>query len=480
MKKILSIIIAAMIVSSCMRTEEVSYIQQVFFAEGISGDEKISIAARVVPTQKQLDWQKLEQTVFFHFGMNTFTGAEWGDGKTSPELFNPTELDTDQWVRIVKDAGFKLVIITAKHHDGFCLWPTQTTDYSVVSSPWCGGQGDVVGELRESCEKYGVKFGIYLSPWDRNAPTYGTDAYNDFFVAQLTELLTNYGPVDEVWFDGACGEGPNGKKQVYDFPRYYAVVEKLMPQAVIAITGDDVRWVGNESGLGRETEWSVTPLGNSGRPEFVAINDELGINGMSKDLGSRELLLKAKSVRWWPSEVDVSIRPGWFYHDYEDSKVRTPENLMDIYFSSVGMNSVWLLNIPPDKRGLIHEADSVSLMKFADMKREMFSDNKIVSPLKKNWKVTEFPGSKEFAVDGDFSVIELAEDITLGQRVEKFSVEVCANGAWTKIAEGTTIGYKRLLRLPQVTQDAEKIRVTIEQSRATAYICNVAVYSFAK
>ena len=219
-------------------------------------------AATITPTQRQLLWQQYELTAFFHFGINTFTEREWGTGKEDPALFNPTALDAKQWVQTAKDAGFKLVILTAKHHDGFCLWPTATTQHSVKSSPWKGGKGDVVKEVAQACKELGVKFGVYLSPWDRNAPMYGTDAYNDFFVDQLTELLTQYGPVDEVWFDGANGEGPNGKKQVYDFSRWYTHIRKLQPQAVIAIMGPDVRWVGTESGYGRETEWSVVPADN--------------------------------------------------------------------------------------------------------------------------------------------------------------------------------------------------------------------------
>ncbi|MDE6524825.1 MAG: alpha-L-fucosidase, partial [Paramuribaculum sp.] len=336
-------------------------------------DERVDIASRTVPTANQLAWQDLELTAFLHFGINTFTDREWGDGKEDPALFNPSELDAEQWVKTLKDAGFKLVILTAKHHDGFCLWPTKTTDHSVASSPWKDGKGDVVRELRDACDKYGMKLGIYLSPWDRNSPKYGdSEAYNDQFVAQLTELLTNYGKIDEVWFDGACGEGPNGKKQVYDWPRFRKVMEELQPEAVLAITGDDVRWVGNEGGVGRETEWSVTPLMPSIFPESEAYNDSLGINAMAKNIGDREMLANAKEVRWWPSEVDVSIRPGWFYHDSQQPK--SLAHMADIYLSSVGRNSVLLLNIPPDRRGLIADADVARLKEFRQWIDANFSD----------------------------------------------------------------------------------------------------------
>ena len=227
-----------------------------------SEEEIIRKAAQVVPSPRQLRWQQLELTAFFHFGINTFTNSEWGTGKEDPHVFNPTQLDARQWVRVAKEAGIKQVILTAKHHDGFCLWPSKFTKHSVESSPWKNGKGDVVREVADACKEFGLGFGIYLSPWDRNAPMYGTDAYNDFFINQLTELLTNYGLIDEVWFDGANGEGPNGKKQVYDFDRWYKHIRELQPAAVIAVMGPDVRWVGTESGYGRETEWSVVPVDN--------------------------------------------------------------------------------------------------------------------------------------------------------------------------------------------------------------------------
>ena len=261
------------------------------------------------------------------------------------QIFNPTELDTRQWVKACKDAGIKQVIITAKHHDGFCLWPSDFTNHSVKNAPWKNGKGDVVKELSEACKEMNIGFGIYLSPWDRNHPSYGTEAYNDYFVQQLTELLSNYGTVDEVWFDGANGEGKNGKKQVYDFDRWYKVIRNLQPQAVIAIMGPDVRWVGTETGYGREQEWSVVPVNVMDAAE-VSSNSQTSVaikptGDMRGDvLGSREKILKAKALAWYPAETDVSIRPGWFYHSQEDDKVKSPEKLLDIYFNAVGRNGV--------------------------------------------------------------------------------------------------------------------------------------------
>lgn len=471
MKNYLLFIISSLLLTSCA---EKSYEKSATFPQNATLEEKLKIASHIVPTPQQLAWQKLETTVFFHFGINTFTGREWGDGTESPTLFNPTNLNTDQWCKTVKNAGFKLVIITAKHHDGFCLWQTKTTKHSVASSPWKNGEGDVVKELQKSCEKYGLKFGIYLSPWDRNATSYGNSpAYNQFFLEQLTELLTNYGTIDEVWFDGACGEGPNGKIQEYDFPAYYELIKKLMPNAVVAVSGDDVRWVGNEAGFGRDTEWSVTVLQNDVRKEAKIANKKLGISTTSKELGSKELIEKAEKMVWWPSEVDVSIRQGWFFHPKDDARVKTAEQLVDIYFNSVGKNSVLLLNIPPNKEGLIAKQDSINLAEYGQFLRQMYAENKLEKT--KIWKSKELNESRIFDVKKEekFNVIELAEQIRYGQRIESFSVEVLENNVWKTIFEGTTIGYKRLLRLPLL--NTEKIRINI-QARDKFFLKHVKAY----
>ncbi|MDY3267975.1 MAG: alpha-L-fucosidase [Phocaeicola sp.] len=450
------------------------YEKHVKFPENASIEQKVDMASRLVPTAQQMEWQKMEFTAFLHFGINTFTGKEWGDGTESPAVFNPTELDCDQWVKALKDGGFRMAIITAKHHDGFCLWPTQTTDYSVKSSLWKDGKGDVVRELREACDKYGLKFGVYLSPWDRNADCYGdSPAYNKFFIQQLTELLTNYGEVHEVWFDGANGEGPNGKKQIYDWDAIMKTIRTLQPKAVTAIMGDDVRWVGNESGLGRDTEWSATVK----RPGCYSTDSKLssiGITSQSKDLGSRELLEKVDNLYWYPSEVDVSIRPGWFYHAEQDNQVRSVANLVDIYFKSVGCNSVLLLNIPPDRRGLIHETDVERIKGLSDYLKKTFSDNFI---LKGNelWQ-PQSGEQKVFSVKKGSTVntLLLQEDISKGQRIEKFIVEAYLNGEWKFLTEGTTVGYKRLLKFSDLKTD--KIRITVVSARNKANIINVGLY----
>lgn len=451
------------------------YEKHVVFPSGVTTEQKIDMASRLVPTRQQLEWQQMEFTCFLHFGINTFTGNEWGDGKEDPDLFNPTQLDCDQWVRSLKEGGFKMAIITAKHHDGFCLWPTKTTKHSVESSSWKGGKGDVVRELRKACDKYGLKFGVYLSPWDRNAECYGQgEAYNKFFIAQLTELLSNYGEVHEVWFDGANGEGPNGKKQEYDWDAILKTIRRLQPKAVTAIMGDDVRWVGNEGGLGRSTEWSATALTPGVYPRCNELNKSLGIQAMSKDLGGRELVAKATELFWYPSEVDVSIRPGWFYHADQDKQVRSLANLVNIYFRSVGCNSVLLLNIPPDKRGLINEHDVKRIKELAGYVKTTFADNQVekgaTAWAAKAGAVKEYRVKKNALVN----TFLIQEDIKKGQRVEGFMVEVFNNGAWHHVGVGTTVGYKRLLRFSD--SHAEKVRVTITGSRGDANISNIGLY----
>lgn len=451
------------------------YVKHVQFPEHATLEQKVSMAARLVPSPQQLEWQQMELTAFLHFGINTFTDREWGDGKEDPALFNPTDLDAEQWVRTLKEAGFKMVLLTAKHHDGFCLWPTKTTKHSVASSPWKDGKGDVVKELRDACTKYDMKFGVYLSPWDRNAECYGdSPRYNEFFIEQLTELLTNYGEVHEVWFDGANGEGPNGKKQVYDWDAFYKTIQRLQPKAVMAIMGDDVRWVGNERGLGRETEWSATVLAPGIYARSEASNKRLGVYSQAKDLGSREMLKNATELFWYPSEVDVSIRPGWFWHESENGKVKSLKHLADIYFQSVGYNSVLLLNIPPDRRGHIHEADVARLKEFAAYRQQAFADNRV----KKGHKMWDAASGDQrvykLKSSSKINVVLLQEDIARGQRVESFRVEGRVGGQWQLLGEGTTVGYKRMLRFPEV--EAEALRITIGSSRLEAHISNVAAY----
>lgn len=470
-------------------------------------EDVIRKAANAVPSPRQLAWQEMEFTGFLHFTVNTFTDREWGTGKEEPALFNPTELDARQWVKVCKEAGMKQLILTAKHHDGFCLWPSQHTEHSVKNSPWREGKGDVVRELSQACREAGLKFGVYLSPWDRNEPSYGNSpVYNTFFKNQLRELLTGYGPISEVWFDGACGEGPDGRRQVYDWEGYYRLIRRLQPQAVIAIMGPDVRWVGTETGYGRQTEWSVVPVRAQ---EWKNLPDDLRQHPFSirfiprgdrveADLGSREKLKSATALAWYPSEVDVSIRPGWFYHSSQDNQVKTPEKLADIYYSSVGRNSLLLLNIPPDPRGLIHENDCKSLLGMRAILEATFQTN-FVHKAKATSTSEQRNHEAFFAVDQDkdtywasentggsatlefelkqeqaFDRALLQEYIPKGQRVEGFLLQAWNGSSWETFAKGTTVGYKRLLRFPLVT--AKKVRLTISSSRAAPAISEFGLY----
>lgn len=475
MKNLILTTVFSLTILSGLQAQETYYEKHVAFPADATAAEKVEMASRLVPTPQQLEWQRMELTAFLHFGVNTFTGREWGDGTEDPAIFNPTSLDCEQWVRTLKESGFKMAIITAKHHDGFCLWPTKTTRHSVASSSWKGGKGDVVRELRDACKKYGIKFGVYLSPWDRNASCYGdSPAYNQFFIEQLTELLTNYGEVHEVWFDGANGEGPNGKKQIYDWDAILKTIRRLQPKAVTAIMGDDVRWVGNERGIGRETEWSATALTPGIYPRSGEQNKKLGIYGKAKDLGGRDIVARATELFWYPSEVDVSIRPGWFYHADQDKQVKSLNHLTDIYFKSVGYNSVLLLNIPPDLRGLINENDVQRLKEFSSYLKKTFARNYVLKGNEAWHGTSGIVRQYDIQKDALVNAFMIQEDISKGQRVESFLVEAYKDGSWIHMAEGTTVGYKRLVRFSDTRP--ERIRVTIRSARGVANVAAVGLF----
>lgn len=465
---------------------------------------------KAVPSERQLTYEKMEFFCFIHFTVNTFTGSEWGDGKEDVSIFNPTELDARQWVKTAKDAGMKGLILTCKHHDGFCLWPSKYTEHSVKNSPYKSGNGDIVREVSEACKEFGLKFGIYLSPWDRNNSSYGKGKeYDDYYVNQLTELLTEYGELYTIWLDGACGEGANGKVQKYDWNRYYKVMRELQPNAVISISGPDVRWCGNEAGEVRESEWSVVAKDMTD-PSITAElsqhedNEEFRdrpLDETQSDLGSRERLKNEKELVWYPAETDVSIRPGWFYHEEEDDKVRSFENLKDIYLKSVGGNTALLLNIPPMKNGKIHEKDMAILKRLGEFINDTFKNN-----LLKNALITTVPehdcrgnspdmmrtddyntyfmnkeGDNKLLIEIKFdeckklNYLVLKEAITFSQRVEKFNVYFNdESGNKIKIFEGTTIGYKRIIDLKGTKTD--NLTIEIEDSRVAPVMSFVGVY----
>lgn len=466
-----------------------------------SEKEQIRYAAGIVPSPRQLAWQDLEFYAFAHFGMNTFTNREWGDGTESPAIFAPDAFDADQWVEAIKSAGMKALLLTCKHHDGFCLWPSAYTEHSVKNSPWKAGKGDVVREVSDACKKGGIQFGVYLSPWDRHDPRYGKGKeYDDYFVNQLTELATNYGDIFCFWFDGACGEGQNGKKQIYDWERYYGVIRKLQPEAVINICGPDVRWCGNEAGHCRKSEWSVVPaaLRDAERTAKKSQQSDDGkfsrkFDSQDEDLGSWDVIKEVEELVWYPSEVDTSIRTGWFYHPEEDTQVRTAEELLAIYLDAVGANASLLLNLPPDTHGKIAKPDCDSLKELGEKISEIFA-HEITSKAEITaasangqpiclandgskdtfWKAAE--GQEQNTITLNFkeeewiSCVVLGEYLPEGQRIE--SGEILADGK--TIAEFTVVGHKRICRFTPVK--AQNLTIKITSSRTEPTLRLLAVY----
>ncbi|HCX23159.1 MAG: glycoside hydrolase family 29 [Flammeovirgaceae bacterium] len=451
-----------------------------------------------VPTKQQLMWHQMELNAFVHFTINTFTDKEWGYGDESPELFNPSNLDAEQWIGVLKDAGFKGVILTTKHHDGFCLWPSAFTDHDISQSPYKGGQGDIVKEVAAACQKYGLKFGIYMSPWDRNRSDYGDSSYVTYYRNQLEELFTNYGEVFEMWFDGANGGdgyygGANEVRRInretyYDWPTTLDMVRKLQSDVLFfSDGGPDLRWGGNEQARAGETNWHTITKDTlyAGKAKIEGLLNTGSENGQS----------------WVPLEANTSIRPGWFYHTSEDTLVKSPEQLFEIYLTSVGRGATLLLNIPPDRRGLFHENDVEALKGFRDLLEERFKTNHamgasiIASSTRGNsdqfgatsvidedlntyWATDDGVHTGSLTIDfgesKEVKYVLIQEFIQLGQRVKAFRLEAEINGQWEIVDEGTTIGYKHISKIDPVKTN--KIRFTVLDSKACPVINNLEVY----
>lgn len=437
----------------------------------------------VHPRPEQIVYQRQEKVAFVHFGVNTYTNREWGTGKEDPSIFNPEEFDAGQWARILSKNGFGTLVLTAKHHDGFCLWPSKYTEHDVQNSPWKNGNGDIVREVADACKKYGIKLGLYLSPWDMHEPSYGTPEYNEFYRNQLRELLTNYGPVAEIWFDGA--KGKDAKNMEYDFEAWWSMVRKLQPNAVIfSDEGPDVRWIGNEHGYAGETNWSKinrdsVTIGGHGQGPYLNRGEPHGPD-------------------WVPGECNTSIRPGWFYHPEEDDKVKPISDLMEIYYKSIGRNCTMMINIPPTPGGRFHHNDVERLHEFTETITQIFDDNlaRHQEATSNNDKST-FPASN--TTDGDwnsfwmapkdaqtatltlklpeeqtFDHLVLQEYIPLGQRIAAFEVLVWVDNAWEKILKGTTIGHKRIFKTDPVT--TSRVRIVIQKSHGRATLNEVGLY----
>ncbi len=442
------------------------------------------------PTKAQLAWHDMEFYLFTHFGPNTFTDLEWGHGNEKEEVFNPAELDCDQWCRIAKASGAKGIIITAKHHDGFCLWPSKYSTHTVRESKWKNGKGDVLKELSASCKKYGLKFGVYLSPWDRNHPAYGTPEYNDVFENMLKEIFTNYGPIWELWWDGANGEGPNGKKQVYDFNRFEKLIRTISPNTIIfSDIGPDIRWVGNESGIAGKTNWNTLDTAGFMRGAGAPPQDTLNTGNIY-------------GKNWVPAECDVSIRPGWFYHKKEDTLVKSPQQLFELYLKSVGRGACLLLNVPPDGRGLFTKYDSASLVGFKKLRDDNFGNNlskkgrgyfipqngkrttaKLNDANNASFEQVNFPLVQsmgiEFKSPQKVNCIVLKENLMNGQHCIQFTIKLLdAKYEMIKEIDGTTIGHKRIITFPAT--EASNIKLSIDEQKGTSNISEIEAYLIEK
>ncbi len=438
-----------------------------------------------IPTRQQLAWHATDYYLFMHFGPNTFTDKEWGEGTEAEDLFNPSQLDCRQWCSVAKAAGAKAIIITAKHHDGFCLWPSKFSNHTVRESKWKDGKGDVLKELSQACRESGLKFGVYLSPWDRNHPEYGTPKYNEVFVNMMKEIFQNYGPIWELWWDGANGEGPNGKKQVYDWRRFENTVRQYSPKTVVfSDIGPDIRWVGNENGIAGETNWNFLDTAGFKRGLGAPPTDTLNQGNVN-------------GKKWIPAECDVSIRPGWFYHPEEDVKVKTPQQLFELYLESVGRGANLLLNVPPDRRGLISEVDQGTLMEFKRLRDQSFSDNLLrqattyyqfsrkdlssndltfrsLDSLSTAYSINLQNFIVELPEPTKMNCIVLREAIHMGQSIRKFRIVLYENAKMVKEISGTTVGKKRILTFPQLTVGSFK--VFLDDARGSDNISGIAAY----
>lgn len=458
----------------------------------------------VTPSERQLAVQQMEFYGFIHFGVNTFTDREWGDGGEDPAVFAPAALDADQWAEAFRAAGMRGMILTCKHHDGFCLWPSRHTDHTVAASPF---RGDVAALAAEACRRHGLRFGVYLSPWDRHDERYGAGrAYDDYFISQLTELLTDYGEICSVWLDGACGEGKNGRRQLYDWDRYYETIRRLQPGACIHVCGPDIRWCGNEAGQTRPAEWSVVPRRLADTEKIASMSQQADdasfrlrpIRAQDMDLGSRDALRDEPELIWYPAEVNTSIRPGWFWHPAEDGQVKPLETLIDIYEKSVGGNATFLLNVPPTREGLVHPNDAARLRQFGAYLQDAYGRNLAGTASAGATAAAAGCGpANALGEDGrcympaagrtcrftltwpgpvTFRRVVLAEQLRLSQRVERWALDIGTADGWTELAAGSVIGHKRIVALPAPVE-TDRLRLRIEDARAAPALRFVGVYA---
>lgn len=454
-----------------------------------------------LPTPAQFRWHQQELQVFIHFGINTFTGKEWGDGTEDPNLFAPTALDCEQWARVAKENGFTRMTLSAKHHDGFCLWPSRYTEHSVKSSKWREGQGDVVGEFVKACRKYGLGVGIYLSPWDRHDKRYGTAAYNDYYINQINELFDRYGKIDSFWLDLAFKD--EGYRMPFDWQRIYDAMYRRNPAVTIEMGGPDIGWIGNEAGSGLETCWNFVEVPyattSGALPGKMPFAYTGGIQPEAENVGKHPNYKAIPALRYCPKLGDASVRKGWFW---KPDQSHGPDWWKNIYFTCVGRGSSMMYGFAPDTRGLFPEDDVACAVELKNMLDEMWrTDFAAAKPITADhtWEsvagheaakaVDRDPLSYWSAADGKtsatlevdlgqptaFNVVNLQEPVFMGQRVKKYRVEYRVDGTWKIFSEGTTIGHRKLDRRARVT--ATKVRLVIEDARAYPLISTFGVHS---
>jgi len=488
------LLLFSMSVSAQQNKEGVS----VILPDNATRGQVIQCATQVRPSYRQIDYQQREMLGFIHIGMNTFTGLEWGTGKESPEIFNPSQLNADEWVKTFKKAGITGVILVAKHHDGFCVWPSKYTDHTVAHSPWRRGKGDLVKEVADACHKYGMKLCLYLSPWDMHDPTYGSEAYNDYYIHLLEELLTNYGPVYLLWFDGAGTEElVNGHKMPFDWHRIFSKARELQPDVLLSGNAPDIRWVGNEMGKGRSTEWCVQGI-NTMEPLFSSLS---GYSYRISNLGSIEDLMTKKRLVWYPSRGGLPLRKGWFYNANDDNTTKSLSYLVDSYFSTIGQNSNLLPNLSPDKTGRFPAKDAQRLIDFgkiiAKMKSVDYAKHCRVIPVSgwigntssslitdtdpfTSWSTadgtTTAVAEVKLVKPATINVIKIQENIRdFGQRVERFAIDVMSAAGWKEVATGTSIGFRRMVRLSQPVH-SDSFRIRFLDARVSISFGNLSMY----
>ena len=499
-QRFIHITIILLILSGCKFSSEADN-QILKVPENATPDEIRKLASEITPSLRQLKWHENNLSAIIYLGLNTYLNQEIGGGDEDLSIFNPTDWRAEYWVNILKNAGIKRVLITAKHYDGFCLWPTQTTDYHIGNSPFAQGGGDIIRDLADACHRANIDFGIYLSVWDRHEPSFGTDTFNEVLSNQIEELMTDYGEISEVWLDGTIMENPNQETQIFAWDNYFKIIREKQPEAVISVKGPDVRWIGTENGLGRETEWSVVPIQSTSAPSLIEENDlliPLELDPMGVDINSQDELLAATHLTWYPATVNLNLRLHRYYHSEQDEFVKSSQELLDMYFKSIGRNAGLAINVSAGQNGLLPKKDEETLRTFGNTLNQVFDNNRMriatIEPsssenvIKANiftdqsmqtyWAPRPEDDAPTLTISYNnpitFNIIDISEPISQGQRIEEFIIESWAEDEWIKIAQGTTIGNRRIINVK--TTSTEHIRIIVTKSRNTPRISELGIY----